>query len=112
MRLQLSRPNGNLLTPETYNQFFSMHGVTMMFWYALPILAGFGNYLVPLMIGARDMALPRINAFSYWTFLLSGLFLYGSLLIAEAPHAGWFAYDRTQPNHIRPASGWISTPCL
>ena len=92
MRLQLSRPNGNLLTPETYNQFFSMHGVTMMFWYALPILAGFGNYLVPLMIGARDMALPRINAFSYWTFLLSGLFLYGSLLIAEAPHAGWFAY--------------------
>lgn len=92
MRIQLSRPNNYLLAPETYDQFFTMHGVTMIFWYAQPILAGFGNYLVPLMIGARDMALPRTNAFGYWSYLLSGLFLYGSLLVADAPHAGWFAY--------------------
>jgi cytochrome c oxidase subunit I len=92
MRLQLAVPNAYLLNPETYNEFFSMHGVTMIFWYALPILAGFGNYLVPLMIGARDMALPRVNAFTYWTFLFSGLFLYGSLLLRDAPDAGWFAY--------------------
>jgi cytochrome c oxidase subunit I len=92
MRVQLARPNNYLLSPETYDQFFTMHGVTMIFWYAQPILAGFGNYLVPLMIGARDMALPRTNAFGYWTYLLSGLFLYGSLVIADAPHAGWFAY--------------------
>src|SRR5690606_15600299 len=67
-------------------------GITMIFWYAAPILAGFGNYLVPLMLGARDMAFPRLNAFTYWTFLFSGLFLYCSFAIGQAPHAGWFAY--------------------
>ncbi|MGH9736789.1 MAG: cytochrome c oxidase subunit I [Candidatus Acidiferrales bacterium] len=92
MRLQLAGPNGHLLGPETYNQFYTMHGTTMIYWYAFPILAGFGNYLVPLMIGARDMAMPRLNAFSYWTFLFSGLFLYASLLLDNAPHAGWFAF--------------------
>lgn len=92
MRLQLTTPNSSLLNPETYNQFFSMHGITMIFWYAQPILTGFGVYLLPLMIGARDLALPRLNAFTYWTFLFSGLFLYSSLLLADAPHAGWFAY--------------------
>ncbi|MGH9716657.1 MAG: cytochrome c oxidase subunit I [Candidatus Acidiferrales bacterium] len=92
MRLQLTSPNETILGPEAYNQFFSMHGITMIYWYAFPILAGFGNYLVPLMIGARDMALPRINAFGYWTFLFSGLFLYASLILANAPHAGWYAY--------------------
>ncbi len=92
VRLQLTVPNEHLLNPETYNQFFAMHGTTMIFWYAFPILAGFGNYLMPLMIGARDMALPRLNAFGYWTFLFSGLFLYASLLLGSAPHAGWFAY--------------------
>jgi cytochrome c oxidase subunit 1/cytochrome c oxidase subunit I+III len=69
-----------------------MHGITMIFWYASPILSGFGNYLVPLMLGARDMAMPRLNAFSYWTFLLSGVFVYSSFLAGHAPHAGWFAY--------------------
>lgn len=92
VRLQISAPNEHLLGPEAYNQFFSMHATTMIFWYALPILAGFGNYLMPLMIGARDMALPRLNAFGYWTFLFSGLFLYSSLFLAAAPHAGWYAY--------------------
>ena len=70
-----------------------MHGVTMIFWYAAPILSGFGNDLVPLMLGARDMALPRLNAFSYWTFLLSGLFLYiGPLNPPDGPYADDIVY--------------------
>jgi cytochrome c oxidase subunit I+III len=81
MRAQLARPEGRLLSPELYDQLFSAHGTTMMFWYASPILSGFSNYLVPLMLGARDMAFPRLNAFSYWTFLLSGLFIYTSALV-------------------------------
>jgi cytochrome c oxidase subunit I len=92
MRLQLTRSDLALLTPEAYNQIFTMHGVTMIFWYASPILSGFAVYLVPLMIGARDMAFPRLNAFTYWTFLLSGILLYISPLLGQAPHAGWFAY--------------------
>jgi len=92
LRTQLARADANLLSPEAYNQIFTMHGMTMIFWYASPILSGFGNYLVPLMIGSRDMAYPRLNAFSYWVFVLSGLFLYSSLAIGQAPHAGWFAY--------------------
>jgi cytochrome c oxidase subunit I len=92
MRLQLAQPGMRLLSPETYDQIFTMHGSTMIYWYAAPILSGFSVYLVPLMIGARDMAFPRANAFSYWTFLASGIFLYTSLLVGQAPHAGWFAY--------------------
>ncbi|WP_051241583.1 cytochrome c oxidase subunit I [Azohydromonas australica] len=92
MRLQLAQSELRLLPPEAYDQIFTMHGVTMIFWYAAPILSGFGNYLIPLMLGARDMALPRLNAFSYWAFLLSGIFLYTSILIGQAPHGGWFAY--------------------
>jgi cytochrome c oxidase subunit I+III len=92
MRAQLARPDSKLLSPEAYNQLFSMHGTTMIFWYASPILSGFSNYLVPLMIGARDMAFPRLNAFSYWSFLLSGLLIYASALGGVMPHGGWFAY--------------------
>ena len=92
MRAQLARPETRLLSPEAYDQLFSMHGTTMIFWYASPILSGFSNYLVPLMLGARDMAFPRLNAFSYWTFLLSGLFIYASALGGVMPHGGWFAY--------------------
>jgi len=92
MRLQLARPDSGLIDPETYDQLFTMHSTTMMWWYAYPILAGFGNYFIPLLIGARDMAFPRLNAFSYWAFLLSGVFLYGSTTIFQAPHGGWFAY--------------------
>jgi cytochrome c oxidase subunit I len=92
MRAQLARPNNTLLSPELYDQLFSMHGTTMIFWYASPILSGFSNYLVPLMIGSRDMAFPRLNAFSYWTFLLSGLLIYSSLVAGIAPDGGWFAY--------------------
>ena len=92
IRLQLARPDARILTPEQYDQVFTMHGVTMIFWYASPILSGFANYLIPLFTGARDMAYPRLNAFTYWTFLASGLFLYVSPFMGVAPHAGWFAY--------------------
>jgi cytochrome c oxidase subunit 1/cytochrome c oxidase subunit I+III len=92
MRLQLAHSNLAILSPEAYDQIFTMHGVTMIFWYASPILSGFAVYLIPLMIGARDMSFPRLNAFTYWTFLLSGIFLYISPLLGQSPHAGWFAY--------------------
>jgi cytochrome c oxidase subunit I len=92
MRWQLTRPDTHLLAPEVYNQLFTMHGVTMIFLFASPILSGFSNYLWPLMIGARDMAFPRVNALSYWTFLMSGIFLYSSVVIGQAPDGGWFAY--------------------
>ncbi|HEY7633916.1 MAG TPA: cytochrome c oxidase subunit I [Gemmatimonadales bacterium] len=92
MRLQLAHSNQHLVTPEQYNQLFTMHGVTMIFWYAAPVLSGFSNFLWPLLIGSRDMAFPRLNAYSYWTFLLSGLFLYSSVLVGQSPDGGWFAY--------------------
>ena len=92
MRIQLARADQSWLTPEAYNQLFTMHGMTMIFWYAAPILSGFAIYLIPLMIGARDMAFPRLNAFTYWTFLFSGILLYISAFLGQSPHAGWFAY--------------------
>ncbi|SDV46166.1 cytochrome c oxidase subunit I [Chitinasiproducens palmae] len=92
MRVQLARPDQTLLTPEQYNQLFTMHGVTMIFLYALPILSGFSNYLWPLVLGSRDMAFPRLNALSYWTFLFAGLLMYASFPLGEAANAGWFNY--------------------
>ncbi|HLX30505.1 MAG TPA: cytochrome c oxidase subunit I [Casimicrobiaceae bacterium] len=92
MRAQLIRPNQALLSPEAYNQLFTMHGVTMIFLYAMPVLSGFSNYLWPLMLGSRDMAFPRLNAFSYWTFLFAGIFIYASFIVGQAPDAGWFNY--------------------
>ena len=91
-RLQLSAPELRLLTPEQYNQLFTMHGATMILWYAFPVLTGFSVFLQPLVLGTRDMAFPRMNAFTYWVFLLSGIFLYVSFLFAAAPNAGWFNY--------------------
>ncbi|MBX6363278.1 MAG: cytochrome c oxidase subunit I [Gemmatimonadetes bacterium] len=92
MRAQLAGPDLALLSPEEYDQLFSLHGTTMIFWYALPILSGFSNYIWPLLIGSRDMAYPRVNALSYWLFLASGIFLYTSPFLGQAPNAGWFAY--------------------
>jgi len=92
MRAQLARPAQNLLTPEQYNQLFSMHGMTMIFLYAMPILSGFSNYLWPLILGSRDMAFPRVNALSYWIYLASGLFMYAGFLIGAGPNDGWFNY--------------------
>jgi cytochrome c oxidase subunit I len=92
MRIQLARPESALLTPDAYNQLFTMHGTTMVFLVVMPLLTGFANYLVPLMIGARDVAFPRLNAFSYWLLLFGGLLLYFSFLAGGAPNAGWFSY--------------------
>ena len=92
MRVQLSRPENHLLSPEQYNQLFTVHGVTMIFLYAAPILSGFSNYLWPLMLGSRDMAFPRLNALSYWIYLGAGLLLYSSVLVGAMPNAGWFDY--------------------
>jgi len=92
IRAQLARPNQTLLTPEQYSQLFTMHGVTMIFLYALPVLSGFSNYLWPLLLGSRDMAFPRLNALSYWVFLFAGLFLYCSFPMGKGPDGGWFNY--------------------
>lgn len=92
MRVQLARPNAHILTPQEYNQLFTMHGVSMIFWYASPVLSGFSNYLWPLLLGSRDMAFPRLNALSYWIYLFSGLLLYASFIGGIAPDAGWFDY--------------------
>jgi cytochrome c oxidase subunit I len=85
LRLQLIRPENTLLGPELYSQLFTMHGTTMIFLFAMPILSGFGSYLVPLLIGARDMAFPRLNAFGYWVFLFAGAFIYAGFLIGMLP---------------------------
>jgi cytochrome c oxidase subunit I+III len=92
MRLQLAGPNHTLLTPERYDELFSTHGMTMIFLYASPILSGFSNYLWPLLLGSRDMAFPRLNAFSYWIYLASGIFLYVGFLTGNGPNDGWFNY--------------------
>lgn len=99
MRIQLSRPDNTFLSAEAFNRLFTMHGTTGIFFVAMPILFGFGNYLVPLMIGARDMAFPRLNAFSFWLTAFGGLLLYGSFFAGgplsqagSAPDVGWFAY--------------------
>lgn len=90
MRAQLIRAVLQLVSPAVYNLLFTMHGFTMTFLVSTTILAGFANYLVPLMIGARDMAMPKVNAMSYWIFFFGSLFLYSSVLIAQAPDAGWY----------------------
>jgi len=99
MRIQLSVPNNHFISPQVFNRMFTMHGTTMVFFVGMPILFGFGNYLVPLMIGARDMAFPRLNAFSFWVSAFGGLLLYFSFLggnglsgAGTAPDVGWFAY--------------------
>jgi cytochrome c oxidase subunit I len=91
-RLQLAWPDRHLLNPEQYDQLFTMHGMTMIFLYAGPVLSGFSNYLWPLLLGARDMALPRLNALSYWIYLFAGLLLYAAFAIGFGPNDGWFNY--------------------
>lgn len=103
MRIQLGGPDVGLLSPQAYNQLMTMHGTTMIFWYAAPVLSGFANYLVPLFIGARDMAFPRLNAFSYWTFLLSGMLLYVAPMLGMAPDGGWFSYVPLTSEEYSPA---------
>lgn len=92
VRLQLAVPRAHLLSPEAYNQIFTMHGTTMIFLVVMPALAGFANYLVPLMIGAKDVAFPRLNAMAYWLLPLGGFLLHFSWLAGGAPNVGWFSY--------------------
>jgi cytochrome c oxidase subunit I len=92
IRAQLTGPNQHLLSAETYNQLFTMHGTTMIFLGVMPLSAAFFNYLIPLQIGARDVAFPRLNAFSYWVFLLGGIFMNASWFFGAAPDGGWFGY--------------------
>jgi cytochrome c oxidase subunit 1/cytochrome c oxidase subunit I+III len=92
IRVQLLAPNLHIIAPETFDQMFTMHGTTMIFLFVMPMLTGFSTYVIPLMIGARDMAFPRLNAMSFWIQLFGGVILYFSFLAGGAPSAGWFAY--------------------
>src|SRR4029434_8345766 len=99
MRWQLAFPHHEVVSPEVFNRLFTMHGTTMVFLVGMPIILGIANYLIPLMIGARDLAFPRLNAFGFWLALFGGVLLYFSYLGGEglygagtAPDVGWFAY--------------------
>src|SRR5436189_6309205 len=111
MRTQLAAPNQHFLTKNAYNEVMTMHGTTMVFLVVVPILAGFGNFLVPLMIGARDVAFPRLNAFSYWMFLLGGIVLYSSWFAnGGTSRSGWTGYVPLSTNAYSHGHGqdlWI-----
>src|ERR1044071_9413504 len=99
MRIQLAFPNNHFLSPQVFNQLFTVHGTTMVFFVGMPLIFGFANYLVPLMIGARDLAFPRLNAFGFWLSAFGGLLLYFSFIggvglagAGSAPDVSWFAY--------------------
>jgi cytochrome c oxidase subunit I+III len=92
IRLQLARPNNTLVSPDMYSQLFTMHGSTMMFLFAVPVMQAIAIYLVPLMIGARSVAFPRMNAYAFWIFTFGGLMLYIGFFMGIGPDAGWFAY--------------------
>ncbi len=109
MRLQLGAPNNTVVTPQVYNQLFTMHGSTMIFLFVVPMMAGLANYFVPLMIGARDMAFPRLNALSYWLLLAGGIVFYASIFF-NPPEAGWTSYTPLSGAVYSPAGGqdaWI-----
>src|SRR4051794_15447595 len=109
MRLQLGVPDNELLSPEKYNQILTLHGTTMIFLVVVPVWAGFANYLIPLMIGARDVAFPRLNAWSYWMYLFGGIALYVSLFFTP-PEAGWFSYVPLSSRQYSSSNGqeaWI-----
>ncbi|HET7102620.1 MAG TPA: cytochrome c oxidase subunit I [Terracidiphilus sp.] len=112
IRIQLAVPDNKFLSPEVYNRLFTMHGTTMVFLVGMPILFGFANYLVPLMVGARDMAFPRLNAFSFWLTAFGGLMLYFSFIggfglygAGNAPDVGWFAYAPLTAKAFSPGNG-------
>jgi cytochrome c oxidase subunit 1 len=109
MRTQLAQPGNTVLTPQTYNEVLTMHGTTMVFLVVMPLWAGFANYFVPLQIGARDMAFPKMNAFSYWMYVAGGLVFYSSVFFSP-PEAGWTAYTPLSSGPYIPGNGtdaWI-----
>lgn len=105
MRLQLAWSDQGVLDPERYNQFMTMHGTTMMFLFAVPVMEGFALYLIPKMIGARDAPYPRMTAFGYWCYLFGGVFLYSSFLFDAAPDGGWFMYTPLSDARYSPGLG-------
>jgi cytochrome c oxidase subunit I+III len=106
IRTQLAAPDQHVLSPNAFNQAFTLHGITMIFLFVIPVSTGaFGNYLLPLMIGSRDMAFPRLNALSYWIYLASGIFIYIGLVTGNAPNAGWFNYVPLASKTYSPGTG-------
>ncbi|WP_101927321.1 MULTISPECIES: cytochrome c oxidase subunit I [Luteimonas] len=105
IRLQLAWPGAQVLDPQRYAQFVTMHGTTMMFLFAVPIMEGFAMYLIPKMIGARDLPFPRLSAFGWWCYLFGGLFLYSSFLFGAAPEGGWFMYTPLTDKTYSPGMG-------
>lgn len=108
MRVQLIQPDLDVLSPEAFNQFFTMHGAVMMFLFAIPMLEGLGIYFVPLMIGARDMAFPRLNAFAYWIYLFGGVILFIAFFTGRGPDAGWFNYTPLSSSGYSPSPTDVS----
>ena len=102
IRLQLAQPNANVVSAETFNALFTMHGTTMVFLAVMPFSAAFFNYMIPLMIGARDVAFPRLNALSFWIFFFGGIFLNASFLVGAPPDAGWFGYANLTSRQFSP----------
>jgi cytochrome c oxidase subunit I+III len=110
MRLQLAWPGNTVLDHDLYNQFVTMHGTTLMFLFAVPVMEGVAMYLIPKMIGARDVPFPRLGAFGYWCYLFGGIFLYASFFIGEAPSGGWFMYPPMTGKEFTPglsADFWL-----
>src|SRR5438093_1107611 len=105
IRLQLAKPENNFVSPDFYNQLFTMHGTTMIFLAIMPLSASFFNFIIPLMIGARDVAFPRLNAFSYWVYLFGAVFLNLSFFLGGAPNVGWFAYSNLTSSQYSPGHG-------
>ena len=105
IRIQLMRPENHFVSPDVYNQMFTMHGTTMIFLAVMPLAASFFNFMVPLMIGARDVAFPRLNAFSYWVFLFGAVFLNLSFFFGGAPNTGWFGYSNLTSTQYSPGHG-------
>ena len=105
IRIQLAAPDGQFLSESLYNQVFTMHGVTMVFLVIMPMAAAFANYLLPLQVGARDVAFPRLNAFSFWCWLAGAIFLNTSWFLGGAPAGGWFAYAPNTSVTFAPGSG-------
>ena len=110
MRLQLMGPNGKLVDPDTFNALFTMHGTTMIFLGVMPLSAAFFNYFIPIQIGARDVAFPRLNAFSYWVFLLGGIFINISFLVGAPPDGGWFGYANLTSTRVMEATAAAPAP--
>src|SRR5207237_2123684 len=105
IRTQLARPDTGFLTAQQYNAAFTMHGITMVFLFVVPVWTGFANFIIPLQLGARDMAFPRLNALSYWLLLAGGIILYSTFAVGRIPPAGWPRYVPLAPPPYAPNPG-------